>query len=112
MIIMNRLNDSQEYDSVSWYTKIGRLKRAYESLTDLDLNYTQGQKESMIEAFMAKLSISKKEIVAVMDKVRPLRWYELDSWLIYFMIEVKRVSDWMMLVWASKFILNSDRHRY
>ena len=67
----NMIQSDQNTDLTSWDTKIGRLKRAFDSLTDIDLNFTQGQRQRMIEQLIPKLKVTKKEIDAVMDRVRP-----------------------------------------
>lgn len=52
----------------SWYTQIGRLKRTYSSLTNMDLNFTESQKDRLIETLSIKLGVSEDSIKEVMSK--------------------------------------------
>jgi len=54
----------------SWYTQIGRLKRIYGSLTNADLNYSENQKDEMLEALGKKLGVKERDILDVMYRVK------------------------------------------
>jgi hypothetical protein len=58
-----------ELPSVSWYTLIGRLKRAYTDLTNEDLNFSEGQKDLMLESLGKKLKLKESEILNVMYRL-------------------------------------------
>lgn len=71
---MNPTIQNEGYEDISWYTKIGRLRRAYAELAPADLNYEQKHRGRMIEALMSKLNVTKKEIDSVMDdRAQPAR---------------------------------------
>tara|TARA_B110000046_G_scaffold168874_1_gene187578 strand:+ start:290 stop:505 length:216 start_codon:yes stop_codon:yes gene_type:complete len=65
---MNYSKTSEPADIGSFYTQIGRLKRLYTSLTNVDLNYEERRKGEFIKNLVKKLVVSEKEIKGVMDK--------------------------------------------
>jgi len=69
---MNSPKSKQPYDIGSWYTQIGRLKRAYTSLANSDLNYEEGQKGMLVAALVIKLSVPEKDILDVMSRTKKI----------------------------------------
>jgi len=66
---MNNQEETKKTREIaSWYTQIGRLKRAYTSLTNADLNYEESQVTEMVTALEDKLGVSEKDIRDVMAK--------------------------------------------
>lgn len=59
----------EDLPTVSWYTLIGRLKRTYADLTNADLNYSEGQKDLMLESLGKKLKLKESEILNVMYRL-------------------------------------------
>lgn len=53
-------------DEGSWYTQLGRLKRAFSELTDADLNYNQSQKDEMVSALCILLGVKSDIILNIM----------------------------------------------
>ena len=55
--------------AVSWNLQVGRLKRAYATLTDADLNYTEARKSEMVSSVSQKLGVTERSIMEIMMKI-------------------------------------------
>jgi hypothetical protein len=53
----------------NWLTQKNKLKAAFPSLTDADLNYDQTKKNEMFKKLQAKLGKTEKELGAVLEKL-------------------------------------------
>lgn len=55
-------------ETASWNTQKTKLKTAFPSITDEDLNYDFGKKSEMLEKLSKKLNKTSPELVAVLEK--------------------------------------------
>lgn len=62
-------NTNIENTRTPWNRQIGRLVRAYPSLSNNDLNYSEGDKDLLVASLSKKLNKTEKQITDVMERV-------------------------------------------
>ncbi|MDI5950134.1 CsbD family protein [Flavobacterium yafengii] len=53
----------------NWEEQKGKLKQKFAALTENDLLFTEGKKEEMIGKLQSKLSITKEELLKIIESI-------------------------------------------
>lgn len=69
--MQNNYRHKDESNTIgTWNQQIGRLKRAFGSLTNADLNYEESRKSDLVAALEVKLGVTQKVILDTMARAK------------------------------------------